>query len=369
MSSKATYQSVAVDAKTAKVSAHPLQTAGLFSKVTFGWANALLALGHERQLDPEDLWPLEAENQCKVVSAVFEPKFKANRSILRTILSLYGWRLFWVGVLQALTLGCTLYGPVVLKAILTAVEGPSFNLVLVLQYVVSLFAVKALQAILTAHANLANQIITVKITSALQHLLFQKALVLDAKCRREKTAGEISNMFSSDIQWIISFAMFTNQIWLIPLQLAVVLAMLYAVIGWAAFVGAAVILFTLLSNNVLANAQRRAFKRLMAQKDDRMKAVNEVFGAMQILKLNAWEEKFGEKIDHLRRAEVSTLRRLVTLTSVQVGFLYSAPVLVTVASFAIYAMVMQESLTAAKVFTALSLFTLLRGPMMFLPQI
>ncbi|OQR88211.1 ATP-binding Cassette (ABC) Superfamily, partial [Thraustotheca clavata] len=226
-----------------------------------------------------------------------------------------------------------------------------------------------LQAVITAHANLENQIITIKITSALQHLLFQKALVLDAKCRREKTAGEISNMFSTDIQWIIQFSMFTNQIWLIPLQLGIVLAMLYSVIGWAAFVGASVIVITLVSNNILANAQRRAYKLLMEQKDDRMKAVNEVFGAMQIIKLNGWEEKFGEKIDTLRKAEVSTLARLVSLTSMQVGFLYSAPVLVTVASFAIYSMIMQQSLTAAKVFTALSLFTLLRGPMMYLPQI
>ncbi|EQC29389.1 hypothetical protein SDRG_12852 [Saprolegnia diclina VS20] len=365
----AKYMSVAATAKPAADVTHPLTRAGYLSKITFGWANALLALGHERQIDPDDLWPLAPENTCKAVSSVFEPSFTSSHSIVKTIFSLYGWRLFLVGLLQALTLGCTLYGPIVLKTILTAVEGPSFDLVRVLKFVVSLFAVKALQAILTAHANLANQLITIKITSALQHLLFQKALVLDAACRREKTAGEIANMFSSDIQWIISFAMYTNQIWLIPLQLFIVLGMLYDVIGWATFVGAGVIAITLLSNNVLANAQRNAFKTLMTQKDERMKAVNEVFGAMQIIKLNAWEEKFGDKIAELRRDEVSTLSYLVTLTSVQIGCLYSAPVLVTVSSFAIYALVMQQAVTAAKVFTALSLFTLLRGPMMNLPQV
>ncbi|OQR83445.1 hypothetical protein THRCLA_10937, partial [Thraustotheca clavata] len=153
------------------------EDAGLLSRITFGWANALLRQGHERQLDPEDLWPLEPDSTCKNVSSVFEPKYKKSHSIVRTIMSLYGWRLLFVGILQALTLGCTLYGPVVLKEILTEVEGNHFDMNLVLGYVISLFVVKALQAVITAHANLENQIITIKITSALQHLLFQKALV------------------------------------------------------------------------------------------------------------------------------------------------------------------------------------------------
>ncbi|OQR88580.1 ATP-binding Cassette (ABC) Superfamily, partial [Thraustotheca clavata] len=286
-----------------------------------------------------------------------------------TIISLYGCRLIFLGILQALALSCTLYGPVVLKAILIQVEnGNQFDVELVLKYIISLFIVQVVQAIMTAHVNLGNQILTIKLTSALQHLLFQKSLVLNAKCRRAKTTGEIANMFSTDIQWIISFALFTNQIWLVPAQLVVLLAMLYSIIGWAAFIGATVIALTLISNNVLVSAQRRAYKMLMQQKDERMKAINEVFGAMHIIKMNAWEEKFGDKINTLRKAELLTLSRLVIINSMQIGFLFSAPVLVTVASFAIYTLIMQQSMTAAKVFTALSLFTLLRRPMMYLPR-
>ncbi|EQC35314.1 hypothetical protein SDRG_07025 [Saprolegnia diclina VS20] len=131
----AKYMSVAATAKPAADVTHPLTRAGYLSKITFGWANALLALGHERQIDPDDLWPLAPENTCKAVSSVFEPSFTSSHSIVKTIFSLYGWRLFLVGLLQALTLGCTLYGPIVLKTILTAVEGPSFDLVRVLKFV------------------------------------------------------------------------------------------------------------------------------------------------------------------------------------------------------------------------------------------
>ncbi|OQR86264.1 ATP-binding Cassette (ABC) Superfamily, partial [Achlya hypogyna] len=364
------YAAVAASAPAAS-DVHPYDEAGWFARTLYLWATPLLQVGNDRQLDPTDLWPLQLDNTCAVVSRIFEPKFRATRSVVKTILSTYGWRFFLIGLLQVGSVLCTLYGPVVLRHVLEAMEAEDagFDLSRVLYYVFSLFAVKVLQAVVAAHATFDNQVIMVKITSALQHLLFQKALVLDATCRRDKTAGEIANLFSSDIQWIINFSIFLNQLWLIPVQVVVILFMLYDVIGWATFAGAGVIVVTMVVNNVIARAQRAAFKEVMTRKDARMNVINEVFGAMQILKLNVWEEKFGDKITTFREAELTTLWKVWRLQSSVTFLLYTAPALVTTVSFAVYTLVMQQSLTSAKVFTALSLFTLLKYPMIGLPQI
>ncbi|KDO34405.1 hypothetical protein SPRG_19137 [Saprolegnia parasitica CBS 223.65] len=349
---------------------HPSAAASWASRAVYAWVQPLLSLGNDRQLQPDDIWPLEARLQCKTVSAAFEPAFRSTRSIARAVASVYGGRLLVIGLVQAITVGCTLYGPIVLQQILVAVEsGPAMDVTYVLGTIVALFLVRSLQALLTAHATYANQLVTVQLTSALQHLLFQKALLLDASARKATTAGELANLFSTDIQTIITFSAASNQIWLIPLQVVVILAMLYRVIGWSTFVGAGVIVLTLAANHVLANAQRNAFKTLMAQKDARMKVVHEVFGSIQVIKLNAWEEKFSDKLTRLRDAELRTMHHIIVLQSWFVALLYAAPVVVSIVSLAIYALVMRQSLTPATVFTALSLFTLLRGPMMFLPQI
>ncbi|EQC29386.1 hypothetical protein SDRG_12849 [Saprolegnia diclina VS20] len=349
---------------------HPSSAASWTSRVLYAWVQPLLSLGNTRQLQPDDIWPLEAPLQCKTVSAAFEPAFRSTRSIARAVVSVYGGRLVVIGLVQAITVGCTLYGPIVLQQILVAVEsGPAMDVLSVLGTIFALFLVRSLQALLTAHATYANQLVTVQLTSALQHLLFQKALLLDAAARKATTAGELANLFSTDIQTIITFSAASNQIWLIPLQVVVILAMLYRVIGWSTFVGAGVIVVTLGANHVLANAQRQAFKTLMTQKDARMKVVHEVFGSIQVIKLNAWEEKFSDKLTRLRDAELGTMHHIIVLQSWFVALLYAAPVVVSIVSLAIYALVMRQSLTPATVFTALSLFTLLRGPMMFLPQI
>ncbi|KAF0690852.1 hypothetical protein As57867_017739, partial [Aphanomyces stellatus] len=363
------YQSLVVEDK-AQATVHPIDRAGLLSKLFYSWASPLLSLGNQRQLDPSDIWPLQVENQCKVVSATFEPTFQKTRSLVRTVVATYGWRFLLIGAMQIVSVGCTLFGPVVLKHILSALEGHTpFDLRQVLHYILALFAANVAQAFISAHSTFQNQLVTVKLTSALQHLLFHKSLALDAKCRREKTAGEISNMFSSDIQWILNFSIFANQLWLIPIQVGVTLVMLYDVIGWATFVGAGVIVVMLVINNFIVITQRGNWMALRKCQDSRMKSVNEVFGAMQIIKLNAWEEKFADKITGERNVELSTLWRIFQLNSCITLCLYAAPVLVTIASFTTYAMVMHETLTATKIFTALTLFNLLKLPLMTLPQI
>ncbi|KAF0703020.1 hypothetical protein AaE_015593, partial [Aphanomyces astaci] len=338
---------------------HPKVHARWVSKLFYIWASPLLTLGNARQLQPDDLWPLGFVNQCQQVSTSFEPNYRSSsRSILWAIVLTYGWRFAFVGLLQLGAIGGTLLGPWVLRRILSAVEStsdkPSFDVASILQLITLLFVVKVVQAVVSAHANLDNQVIAVRITSALQHLLFQKAVALDA---------------SNDIQWIINFSVFANQLWLIPVQVLATTTMLYDIIGWATFVGFAVIVVTLVGNNYLAAVQHDAFKLFMHRKDRRMKCVNQVFGAMQTIKFNAWEEKFGAKLTDTRDAELSTLWRIFTLASASTAVLYLGPVLVTIVSFATYTIVMHQQLTATKMFTALTLFNLLKFPLSGLPAI
>ncbi|OQS04163.1 ATP-binding Cassette (ABC) Superfamily [Thraustotheca clavata] len=348
---------------------HPKSSANWISRAFYLWVSPLLSLGNQRQLNHEDLWPLEYEYQCRTVSRVFERDLRRNKSIFRTIFGLYGRRFGCIGCVQAVVVGCTLYAPFVLHRIVSAAEAATYDMQHVLVVIFTLYLVKVVQALLTTHAAFETQLITLKITSALQHLLFQKALVLDATCRREKSTGEIANMFSTDIQSIINFSVAANQLWIFPLQTIAILSMLHDVIGYAAFVGAGVIGVVLVINNCLATKQRSVFRKLMELKDARMKAVSEIFGAMQIIKLNAWEEKFYEKLTALRTFELGTLRNVYFLQSFWVALLLAAPIFVTIASIGTYTLVMKEALTAAKVFTALSLFSMLRFPMMALPQV
>ncbi|RHY75890.1 hypothetical protein DYB30_014384, partial [Aphanomyces astaci] len=325
-------------------------------------------LGNQRQLESSDLWPLQQENQCDFVSRQFEPRYHAAKPIVKASLSMFGPRALFIGLTRLVVMVASLYAPVVLQQVVSSVESGDADFQALLIPIVMLFVVNVIQAVIKTQSDLQNEVMYVQVASALQHLLFKKTMVLNAKSRKLKSTGEISNLFTSDMWQVLGVPIIVNDIWIIPLQVATLLFMLWQLLGWAMVTGIVVVGVAFIVNRYLATATRNNRKKLMEKKDIRMKVVNEVFGSMQI-KLNAWEERYYDKISDFRDDE---LKSLWTGSCIQAGTIamnYIAPVALTTVSFASYVLLFKQTLTASKVFTALALFNMIKAPMMLLPEI
>ena len=68
-----------------------------------------------------------------------------------------------------------------------------------------------------------------------------------------------------------------------------------------------------------------------------------------------------------RRDELKQLRRAIPYKVGMQTMLFTAPVLAAVASFAAYGAADPTAFTPARIFTAISLFSLMRMPLIFLP--
>lgn len=72
----------------------------------------------------------------------------------------------------------------------------------------------------------------------------------------------------------------------------------------------------------------------------------------------------------IQEARERELRRLKQAIPARVGMqtlLFAAPVLAAVASFAVYGSVSPDQFTAPRIFAAISLFAIMRFPLIFLP--
>jgi len=87
----------------------------------------------------------------------------------------------------------------------------------------------------------------------------------------------------------------------------------------------------------------------------------EVLSGIKIVKSLGWEPQLKESVDKMRAEEVTEIGNFQYLI-VNIQLLWSlSPTLISVSSFALYTILGHE-LTAAKAFTALSLFDILTGP-------
>ncbi|KAL4124328.1 hypothetical protein PRIC2_010165 [Phytophthora ramorum] len=346
------------------------QSASLLSRLFLSYADEMMATGNARQLDQDDLLELDDDSRSAVAYAHFRRHYdQQGQSIVRTIVHGYGWTFLLCGLAWAFTTACLLFAPVVLHHVIDTFAAPEMDMASLGVWLAAFFASRLANALVTPHVDFQVQLMMFRMAVSLRALLFEKTMWRSIQSRSDDKAVDIANIYTSDIQRIIQCANQINALWILPIQIGVVVYMLYNVLGLAAFAGLVVIALSMLVAFFFTKKTNGSYKDLMNHKDERMKRVKEVFGAIQIVKFNAWEGKFEQKLLAVRELELSALSRFVYAMCGTIFVMWASPLFVSTVSFAVYTLVMDQVLTAAKVFTAIALFNSLRDPLRDFPSV
>ena len=108
-------------------------------------------------------------------------------------------------------------------------------------------------------------------------------------------------------------------------------------------------------------------KKSMLWTDKRAKVLQEILGGMRIVKFMAWETSFLNRLGGIRGLELKYVRKLLTVRSGMMAFAMSLPVLAAILSFITYKAT-AHGLEVATIFTVITLFQLMRMPLMIWPM-
>lgn len=222
----------------------------------------------------------------------------------------------------------------------------------------------------TWHNHLVQRV-GIRARNAVAVAVYDKSLRLSAAARSSTSVGNIVNIMSNDAQRLQDVFVLLNGLWASPLQIIIAMVFLFRLIRWSMF---SAVLFLL----PLGFINALVFKKIIGYvgntlrlDDSRVKFLNEILVGIKVFKMYAWETAFRKRVDDIRDEQLVWLRKTAIL--IAVGFLFvllAAPLLMPVVVFAFYTSVgNQGELTAALVFTTLSLFQLIRMPFTFFPII
>ena len=99
-----------------------------------------------------------------------------------------------------------------------------------------------------------------------------------------------------------------------------------------------------------------------------MKLQNEALSGVKILKLNAWEEPLRTEVEGVRAEEMVKAKGVANRNAMNTAIMNTGPTLVAVAAFSIYSGIMRKPMTPDVIFPSITLFNLLRFPVMFYPR-
>src|SRR5271170_5179918 len=184
----------------------------------------------------------------------------------------------------------------------------------------------------------------------------------------EFTNGKITNLMSTDTSRVDFAAGYCHIGWVALIQVCIILAILIVNIGPSALAGFGLLI---LSAPILARIVRKlAIKRFKSTKftDARVRITQEILNSMRVIKYYAWEKSFLGKVMDLRESELKIVRFLLMMRACVNAVSMTIPVYASILAFVTYSLT-GNALNPANVFSSLTLFNLLRMPLMFLPVV
>lgn len=352
------------------------QNAGFFSLAAFSWLDPLLRVGRKKPLEIADMPPLPPEDSTESMYEKFRSSWdalKQKKPEETPSISLTLWKSFWpIVVVNAMfafgNVTASYIGPFLINDFVEYLNGrrrfehEGLTLVLIFSFA------KVIENLSQRQWSYGIQYLCLRVKAALTVVVYRKALRLSNTARQSHTSGEIINYMSVDVQRVSDFGWYLHQVWILPVEVALALGILYRVVGmaWIAALVAAIV--TLLLNTPLERLQEKFQTAVMEAKDKRMKALSECLKNMRVLKLQSWEQRFLLRIEELRQGEYNWLFKDCIARAFQVYIFWMAPIVISVATFGA-CVLFGIPLTSGRILSAIATFRVLQEALASFPEL
>eukprot|EP01071_Lankesteria_metandrocarpae_P003569 Lankesteria_metandrocarpae@DN3045_c0_g1_i1.p1 len=360
----------------------PENEVSIFSRLTFNWVTPIIRWGYRNIIEAKHLYKLPKEQSSTVLMRKFNTEWgeemkkpHGKRSLLKAIWRMV-WRTFACGGMLKLVHDCLLFlDPLALRTLLKLMETYSNGVISSSEmrlkgFGIALFllCVNVLRSIIL-HQYFHRQFqVGIRVRSTFVNSVYEKTLRVSHVATKDGSQmGDVVNLVAVDAQRVQDSVTYLQVLWSGPFQICIALIALWRSVGWSAIGGIAFMLCSSQLTGFVATKVQGYQQEVMKWRDKRQAHTNELLSAIRILKMYAWETRFVETICEIRQTELAKLlqsKKAYVLTRVQWS---SAPALVGLCTIGTYAALGNE-VTAATLFTTISLLNILRFPLQMLPS-
>ncbi|XP_071838678.1 ATP-binding cassette sub-family C member 4-like isoform X3 [Apostichopus japonicus] len=326
---------------------NPYKHASFFTKLYFCWLLPFLRYGHKHNLEESDVYGILSHDSIKKHSVRLEREWE--RELLKQKETgkspSLGWALFRIYRVPMLTFGfiSTLEECVfkiaqpILLAVLVQYFGDTPSITQQQAYLCAAGIGFCSIMLLTMHHfswfvfSRTGMHMRISVTA----LVYKKSLNLSNAAFQQTTVGQIVNLLSNDVNRFDRVTLFMHYLWIAPIQILTMLAVLWYQMGPLSLIAIGTLSFLIPVQAFMAKMFSSLRAKTAVLTDERVRIMNEIISANKVIKVHGWEESFTAQIKEARRREIRPLLVSCVLQSVSYTVYYQFAILMTGLSFLI----------------------------------
>lgn len=232
---------------------------------------------------------------------------------------------------------------------------------------IGLFLLYLLTAVMQTQFGFIVQHEGLMVKGALSQAVYATAFRHSVESRAKHPTGKLITHLSADMMRIFMAPRYICLLLVPPLTLVAGLALLCIQIGVSGIIGVIVIVLAAPVQGWFLKGVFRQRQKSTAFTESRSKLLQELLSSMSTIKVFTYEIPFLSQLNKIRRREMKGVRNIQFLRSVIDAIMFSLPLVGSVFAFIMYS-ALNPGMDIANLFTALTYFNLLQGPLTNLPQ-
>ncbi|KAH8700509.1 putative multidrug resistance protein [Talaromyces proteolyticus] len=345
----------------------PYAKSGIYNRSIFWWINALLRLGYRQRLTPQDLHPLDPTMAAEVLHERFRLSWKRTqrdkRRLLYTLLVALRWELLSPVIPRLILIAFTIGQPLCLRRLLVYLQGDKDD-VNIGYGMIGAYALIYFGIAISSGFYWSTWFRTLALMrSMLTTAIFDKTLQSQAAVAEDKAA---ITLMSTDVDRIVNGLREAHELWANAVQIVIATYLLELELKYACVAPALVALGSFVAITYLSSYTKQFQKQWMGKLQVRIKEVSSMLDSIKGIKISGLTQQLHDIISGLRRQEVDASKPFRLLGAGTSTIALLPQLLSPVLAFAIYAAVALrggESLDVSRLFTSLSILSLLSQPL------
>uniref|UniRef100_A0A7N5P2F1 Cystic fibrosis transmembrane conductance regulator n=1 Tax=Ailuropoda melanoleuca TaxID=9646 RepID=A0A7N5P2F1_AILME len=343
----------------------PLEKASVLSKLFFSWTGPILSKGYRQRLELSDIYQIPSADSADNLSEKLEREWdrelasKKNPKLINALRRCFFWRFMFYGILLYLGEVTKSVQPLLLGRIIASYDPDNKQERSIAIYLaIGLCLLFVMRMLLLHPVIFGLHHIGMQMRIAMFSLIYKKTLKLSSRVLDKISIGQLISLLSNNLNKFDEGLALAHFVWIVPLQVALLMGLLWDLLQASAFCGLAFLIVLALFQAVLGRMMMKYRDQRAGKINERLVITSEMIENIQSVKAYCWEEAMERMIENIRQTELKLTRKAAYVRYFNSSAFFFSGFFVVFLSVLPYALI--KTIILRKIFTTISFCIVLR---------